>query len=472
MEMLPDDVLLMVLKELKEAADIFACRLVCKRLAAVALDPYVWRGRAVNSTEPYCACPVLRLVPCLEQVHINLPAERCRQWAYASTRCAAAKLWMDVDVQDTSHASHAAAIICRQEMLGRLKQVVIQLVNFKMATDVPMLLSTLASTSRLEKLRVVLDTGTGDDQHPLPATPAPILGSIVVTPSLIKFHCKLCTFMEPFVKFILFEHAVTLERVNLGTSPSSLTLTSIAPLLTGVTNLSKLTCCCLPGMEALAACKALAILRLFVNTDILDQHAVAGVAELLRRAEHLREVSLEYEPALLSVAEVGAELVPALASGRSRVETLFITNFEPGQEENFPLLQPVVSALPSLPALRHLRMDENTDSPDELLLFIRPDVAPALQRVDLNLLEGCVHSWLHGDTVKTVFSANPLLHISLEYVNLVCDDDKRCQACELDCHGELRDSVFVPYFFSHDPKDECSEDHSSDSSNRWFHLPL
>ncbi|XP_026290565.1 uncharacterized protein LOC113215176 isoform X3 [Frankliniella occidentalis] len=441
METLPDDVLLMVLDELEDDADVLACRLVCRRLAAVTLLPAVWRDRVICYSEPRCVCPVLRLAPCLYKLNVNLPAAGCRQSAYASTRCAASRLWINVD--GTAHTSHAAAIICRQEALGRLRRVFIQ-IDTKTAPDVPMLLGTLASTPRLEKLRVVC---VGEENDPLPTTPAAVLGSAVVTSSLRKFRCNLFPLTEPFVRFILSEHAATLEEVDLRNSSPSLTFTSTAPLLAAVTNLTKLTCCCLPGMEALTACKSLGVLDLTVHTDSLYRPAVAGVAKLLRRAEQLREVKLEYEPAVRSLADVGAELVSALASsGRSRVETLRISNYTLDLVENFPLLQPVVSALPSLSALRRLKLDENESKPDALLLAINPDVAPSLQRVEV---------WL--DPMK-----------------VACNDDERCQACELDCHDEMKNERywFIPCVFSHDPLAECPEDHLPDSCERWIYLPL
>ncbi|XP_052120646.1 uncharacterized protein LOC113206215 isoform X3 [Frankliniella occidentalis] len=464
MEMLPDDVLLMVLEELYEEADIFACRLVCKRLAALALHPAVWRNFYLSCFETHCVCPVLRLAPCLADMYIKLPANGCHQWAFASTRCAVKSLWIFVD--GSSNAAHAAAIICKQEINGRLTDVHIE-IRSEAVAEVTMLLGMLASTSRLEMLRVEAYL----PEHLLSTTTAPMVTAAVAS-SLRDFTCRLSAFTEPFVNFILSEHAATLEVVDLDPSPSSWMFTSTAPLLVGATNLSKLTCCCLPGMEALTACKSLKVLELTVHTESLNRPVVAGVATLLRGAEHLREVSLQYEPAVRSVTDVGAELVLALASGRSRVETLIIQNYVSGCGENSPLHQPVVSALPSLPALRRLKLAENLDNPDQILLAISPDVAPALQKVEVNLGEGCAHSWIHGDTVKSVFTLNPTLHVHVSSSKIGCSDGAHCQACKLDCHAKLRAvGWFYHWLFSHDPADQCSVEHPV-GSEHWIHLPL
>ncbi|XP_026290566.1 uncharacterized protein LOC113215177 isoform X1 [Frankliniella occidentalis] len=481
METLPDDVWLLVLEKLMRSTvdrDIFNCRLVCKRLAVLVLHPSLWRGRTLRgvSSPPVCACPVLRLVPCLEKMLLHLPEEGCRQWSYASTRCAAAKLAINVN----KGTSYAAAVICRQEMLGRLKRVVVYFdpdADDGALSEVSVLLGTLASTSRLERLCVVVYAA----KKPMPTTPAPFLASTTVASSLRKFRCTLSPLFEPFVRFILSEHAATLEKVDLGESDSSLAFSSTAPLLAGVTNLSKLTCSCLPGLEVLATCKTLRVLELNVHTRSLNRQTVAGVAKLLRRAEHLREVKLEYWPAVRSVADVGADLVSALAaSGRSRVETLLIYNYilRPDGVENAPLLQVVARALPSLSALRRLSLEENATNLDDLLLAITPDVAPSLQRVELKLMgKDCAHSWLHCDTVKTVMSVNPSLHLLLhDYVvkRYCTDNEERCQACKLECHEEImaRSRYWHPLcLFSHDPMAACLENHTKRSYEDWIHLP-
>ncbi|XP_026277977.2 uncharacterized protein LOC113206215 isoform X1 [Frankliniella occidentalis] len=460
--MLPDDVLLMVLVELNEK-DTLACRLVCRRLAALALHPDLWRHYSTCSGT--CRCPLLRLAPCLDKMYVVFPVKGCDQWAFASTRCAAKRLF--IYVKGSSNAVHAAAVICKQEMLGRLIDVDVYIeIRSEAVAEVTMLLSMLASTSRLERLRFAATEGL------LSTTTAPILGATVVTSSLKDFECRLSVFSELFVNFILSEHAATLEEVYLHPSLSSWKFTSTVPLLVSATNLSKLTCCCLPGMEALIACKSLKVLELTVHTESLNRPVVAGVATLLRGAEHLREVSLQYEPAVRSVTDVGAELVLALASGRSRVETLIIQNYVSGCGENSPLHQPVVSALPSLPALRRLKLAENLDNPDQILLAISPDVAPALQKVEVNLGEGCAHSWIHGDTVKSVFTLNPTLHVHVSSSKIGCSDGAHCQACKLDCHAKLRAvGWFYHWLFSHDPADQCSVEHPV-GSEHWIHLPL
>ncbi|XP_052124754.1 uncharacterized protein LOC113204184 [Frankliniella occidentalis] len=371
MEVLPDDVWLMVLEKLEEAADVLACRLVCKRLAALAVHPAVWRHLEVGQSKPYCSCPVLRLAPCLDSISVHLPAKGCTQWAFASTRCAAAKLY--IPIKGRSHAGLAAAIICKQEMLGRLTDVEIEMRSVAV-TDVPILLGTLASTSRLTRICVYVYLGGNQ----LPNTPAPILGGTAVTPSLREFECNLSPLTEPFVKSILSQHATTLEDVLLDFPLSSLTCTSTALILAGVTNLRMLVCDCFPGMESLVACKSLKVLALTVNTESHYRPAVAGLAKLLRGAEQLRKVNLTYKPAVRSPTDLGGELVLALASsGRSCVETLHITNrcYPFFSVEYTPLPELVASALPSLPALRHLNLQDNAKRPDALLLAIRPDVS-------------------------------------------------------------------------------------------------
>ncbi|XP_052119615.1 uncharacterized protein LOC127748784 isoform X2 [Frankliniella occidentalis] len=122
MEQLPDDVLLEVMRCLT-VKDLFACRLVCKALGALALHPDVWRYRSFNADEDdndnQLWQPVLRLAPCLGALYATLPPP---VWGCllvcTMTRCAVQKLSLTVY---EGGCMHTAAMIRNQEGLGRLR---------------------------------------------------------------------------------------------------------------------------------------------------------------------------------------------------------------------------------------------------------------------------------------------------------------------------------------------------------------
>ncbi|XP_026279642.1 uncharacterized protein LOC113207335 [Frankliniella occidentalis] len=444
-EQLPDDVLLEIMRHLGRQ-DIFTCRLVCKKLGALALHPDVWRQRGLHLQFPsefVWACPVLRLAPCLDWLVAELPTEGC-QLAYTITRCAVSCLNLDVQ---PSGSTHAAAMIRNQEALGRLRDLEVSMPPSPSAV----LLGTTALASGLEKLTV---TGI---VHCAPNTMASVLQHrAACTPSLKYFSCERSTSeADPFVHFVLATHAATLEDVNLdscchsderGCPYSAATV----PLLAEIVNLRSLECPLLPGLEALAARESLTTLIINV-CESPERPAVMGAWQLLRRAKQLRDVTLIYMAPLDSgVADVGGEpLVRALvSSGPSRLEslTMVTTGSFDSPEQRLSLLRPVLGVLPSLPALRTLHLD---DVSDELLSGITPDAVPALERLVLRPLGAarpvprhCAHAWLHKDAVKKLSIGIPSLQfLVVPSVPKNCPGDRLCDACALDCDCDVRQWV-------------------------------
>ncbi|XP_052125717.1 uncharacterized protein LOC113211805 isoform X2 [Frankliniella occidentalis] len=500
MELLPDDLLLKVMQYL-DVPDLFACRLVCKRLGALAFDRDAWRHRKLETSFhdglfPWvaglhaprapampCVCPVLRLAPCLRELGLDLPPQRCRL-AYTSTRCAVEELRLSICMghrpdssSGVSSAYQAAAVLSRQESLGRLRRLRFDL---NPGTDAPAFIATMASTPGLEELRVL--------EICAPDWSNPVMGCTVLESSLRLFQYTLSnTVSEQFANFILSGHAATLEVVDLGKSPSEVTFKSTASLLAGVLNLRELTCCTIPGLEVLADCETLRVLNLVVGTKRQHKSAGASAAKLLRGAKHLREVELQYKPLASKDSNVGVDLVMALAQGKScgRVEKLSIVNtldededdydFDlDGVEKPLPQLKALICALPSLSGMRHLRIVADMN-PEKLLSAISPATAPSLEIVELPLPRlACAHAFIHGSEVKTVLAANPLLHIKL--CNPICYcKQKECQPCKTPkCHKQLRDVEYgsTLVLFSHDPSDKCSRAHSPTKYNLWIHIPL
>ncbi|XP_026280113.1 uncharacterized protein LOC113207675 [Frankliniella occidentalis] len=436
-EQLPDDVLLGIMWHL-DLEDIFTCRLVCKKLGALALHPDVWRHRGLHLPYPddnfVWACPVLRLAPCLEWLVVELPTEGC-QLAYTMTRCAVSFLNLDVR---RGGSMHAAAMIRNQEALGRLRNLEISMPRSASAV----LLGAVALASGLEKLTVTA----------LPSRATSIMLSVLQhraasTPSLKCFNVDITAKAESFVHFVLASHAATLEDVNLNVC-SHLSDVSCSysdgtvPLLAGIANLQKLECPLLPGLGALAASESLTTLIINV-CESPERRAVVGAWQLLRRSKQLRDVTLHFSVPLDSgLADVGGEpLVRALvSSGPSRLESLTMSTSDrfDSPEKCLWLLEPVLGMLPLLPALRSLHV---VDASDELLSRITPDTAPALERLVLEPYSRehvCAHGWLHRDAVKKLFAGFPSLRLIVPSVPKNCPGDY-CNACALGCDCDLRE---------------------------------
>ncbi|XP_026278854.2 uncharacterized protein LOC113206817 [Frankliniella occidentalis] len=432
MEQLPDDVLIMVLQYV-DLPDLFTCRLVSKRLGALAVTPAVWRGRRL--LRPQCArwiCPVLRTAPSLSRLDLVIPAGEpgCCQLMLASTRCAVTALNMLVYELG---ATQAALVIRRQEALGRLRVLTVVLLGVG-AAETSMLLATIASMPDLTWLSV---TGTSASKPNLDSH-----FSSVSTAALRCFRFQLWPESASFCNFIIAAHANALEEVHLvcpdrGTSFA--TLTSMAPLLAGLPVLRELCCPMLPGLEAMADCKSLRELTLFVRPE--DRPGAGGAATLLSRANQLRAVTLEYIPSASHPADVGVSLVLALAaSGLSTVESLTILNGWAAM----PQVQPLLTALPFLRSLRHLELSAPQDA---LLLGITPASAPALQTLALRyskcaygvFMHPCAHSWLHYDEVNTLLSVNPELQLLVARGSGLYCKDRMCATCQRGCHSKLRD---------------------------------
>lgn len=442
LEQLPDEVVLLVLGYVG-VDDLFAFRLVCKRLGGLALHPGVWRhrrrglasahGLSKDPDGPKKMCRLLRLAPRLATLHIAVTSTQGHHFPlYATTRCAVRRLNLEVH-----HAGSvpAALIVRNQEALGHLTVVVLNI--HSAVADAAVLLGTLASTSVVKKLVVRYDGPTG-------GLSAGSLHYSVARPSLTYFKCHLTSDTQPFVDLVLAGHAASLEAVDLGDMYRHIT-TSTGCLPACMPNLCDLTCSLLPGMETLAP--SLTNVTLHVTPEM--RLGVLGAAEMLRRASKLRQLTLKYCPAARSSAYVGVDLVEALAwSGRSAVEVLDIDNDrenELADEENddgveyLPQLQPLVRALPSLPALRHLELTVYVP-PDELLLAITPETAPALRELMLYpmrwLPARCAHDWRHKDSVQTLLSRNPVLKFSV-FTSPYCLKGQRCGACAQGCHNTL-----------------------------------
>ncbi|XP_026285046.1 uncharacterized protein LOC113211026 [Frankliniella occidentalis] len=472
---LPDDALVAVM-QLLDVRDLLSCRLACRRLGELALHPDAWRRRALDlfPDSVRCICPMLRLAPCALSMHVEFPGSLWRHGdtssaeAITTSKCAVNILRVLVD--EHCGVLDAKALILQQHSLGRLKELRLYLLCNRQQ-DESLLLRTVASMPSLERLWIVT---SGKDRKP-----TPIPTRLRITPSLKSFACDSGK-NWPFIHRMLSRHAATLETVLVSGLRTPL---SIVPLVTGMPNLTSLKCDCSPGIKGILGAASLRELHLVITSfggrgaEAADVTAAAdGVleaAELLRRAEHLRAVTLEYTPALFCTEVFGADLVLALASsGRSRLETLCIEDYGGVRPSGFPQLQPLVSALPGLPSLLHLKVAADADIASELLSAISPASAPALQSVELPLRGRRAHTWLHGDAVKAAFSANPSLHIKMRFP--LCGDDD-CETCELARHHEplsrrSHNQKSNLGLFSHDPKEKCLQGHSSDRP--WVRVPV
>ncbi|XP_052132879.1 uncharacterized protein LOC127752195 [Frankliniella occidentalis] len=430
MEDMPDDVLLAVLQYV-DVEDLFACRLVCKKLGALALHPDVWRHRQLVAAKAGLEdagqeTPVLRLAPCLREVCVDFPLDNL---LFATTRCAVANMTLEV----WSDPSLQAALVLRnQEALGRLKKA--ELVFCPMEPilndipwqpmlsapgQIPWLVFWTAATCGLKTLVINMFPPS------VPADASLFRNSVVPCSTLTEFQCEVSKKSEPFVNFVLAGHAATLEEVGLAGAglPSSSTLT--ATLLAAAPNLARLQCALLPGLEALAESASLREVCLVV-TSASDlkflgprasglKPAVPAAAAFLRRADQLHKVALR-----IFAADAGLALVEALAScERSQVKTLALDLCKDG---SFSWLQKLLEPLIALLALRCLKVQvsawQKGDKGDKPL--------------------PCHHAWLHTAPVKRLMAANRRLRLVVcgfqgDTKPKYCSGDEPCDVCLLGC---------------------------------------
>lgn len=444
MDQVPDDVLLMILKNI-DFADILSCRLACKRLEGLAKHHDVWRERHFDSrtesglascggNDTFCrwTCPVLRQAPVLESLLVATPALECS--LLFTTRCAVHELQIEVR---PGGSLHAALAIRHQEALGRLRHLSLRFDRPDAGADASILFETLAATCGLETLEI--------SGYPtcLPSALSP--HDCTVPRSALRSFSWNVAAQEtaPHYNLVLARHATTLEEVGL-TSYCALgavfaSSPSTAPLLAGTANLRILSCPLLPGLPAVAGCKSLREVKLYVMHQ--TQPDLHGAREFLRSADQLNKVTLQYVRAV-SADEEAAHLVTALASsGLSKLECLIICNEAAGgggTASDFPQLLPLLSALPSLSALRDLEV--NTMIPD-LLLGITPTTAPALRSLKLRVFKfdslPCIHSWTHTDVIRSLLLANPSLELHLLCRPKYCPIIKPCVLCSMGCQHRL-----------------------------------
>ncbi|XP_052132014.1 uncharacterized protein LOC113207334 [Frankliniella occidentalis] len=361
MEHLPDDVLLMVM-ELLEVPDLLACRRVCKRIGALALHREAWRHREVDDHDhvSHVLCPVLRLAPCLDTLELTLPfmSDGCLP-PFTATRCAVRHL--DLAVEPGS-AMFAALVLRNQEALGRLKRFTLRFSPED--EDAELLMETLASTGGLE--RVVLRHDLFSDIEDAPSRFEPLSRLHKTSASSLRmFDCEYARESEELCNFMLAVHAATLELVNLSGDDDATynycSSKSAAALLAGMPNLYELTSFPLGGMADVADCASLRIVHLTVCEE--SRRTVREAAAFLRRAEQLRQVTLDYGHAGTKSSDIGVDLVLAV---NPSVEELVIRS----RREAPPDLLPQLQALLVAPALRTLRrLELRVDAvPDALLL--------------------------------------------------------------------------------------------------------
>lgn len=441
---LTDYVLLRVMRHL-DVPSVLACRLVCKRLAALALDAELWRDRRllVGDESPWLRA-VLRLAPCLECLEVPFPIGMDPAVVAATrTRCAVAELVLTVDKSapcgglcpDCSML--ASCVIRNQQKLGRLRKLSVKMDNFS-----PALVNTIVSTCGLEELHLqfLADCGPGPTncnavcRH---GTVSPLPALSQKRPASLKAFSFQGTRGCPGYVYngILATHAATLERVEM----FCLDFTAeVAPLLAGMPKLNDLRCVLLRGMQALAAgCPALTDVSLIVMPVPAIAGAIPDAAEFLRRAKQVNVVELTF--ASDGRSDAGANLLAAL---QPSVVALSLRSSE-GWGERSDLL-PQMRVLLAAPVLRTLHVLA-VDVPavaDELLLGITPRTAPALERIHLaedwehgeGVEPRCDHDWLHKPAVQTFLRANHsvLLTTPDHHCSTVpCDACK--QGCEVEC---------------------------------------
>ncbi|XP_026283802.1 uncharacterized protein LOC113210160 [Frankliniella occidentalis] len=465
LQQLPDDVLVLMMQHLA-VDDLFACRLVCRRLRDLALHPEIWSHRRLDEDKP-CVCAVLGLAPCLDRA---VYSKKVHTRAFTMTRCAVRHLTLRV--RQGTECARACIALLRQEVLGRLKSVQLH-VSYSLEDVAPVapledadaLLGTLVACRGLESLDLT-------DSLPEQYVMRPVLHGPSRS-SLKYFRCYLSEETATFVNTVLAGHAATLQEVDFGCQYFEEEGT-FQPFV-GLSVLRRLTCTVFTGMQALASCKMLTAVSLSLFEDYTPESVVQGAVEFLRLlAGQLRTVSLEFQYADGDNEHFDRLLRALACSGESLVEQLTILTI--------PIGAPLLRALPRLPALRVLSVlksplvdPEDDDCVGDILAGITPATAPSLRRLELSTsdLQGCLHEWLHRDAVGRVLAANPSLHVHV-WGTRGCRGGGPCEACALGCHREaIRDFKKGRRvgLFSHGPG-ECThpEDHITGDKWTWIHF--
>ncbi|XP_052133610.1 uncharacterized protein LOC113215554 isoform X2 [Frankliniella occidentalis] len=382
MDLLPDDVLAQVMS-LLSLPDLFQLRLACKRFASLAFHPDVWRHRHLKATTADAEALLyraLRLAPRLGSMQVRLPSSSASCRLLFTAPCAARTLW--VNIYRGEGAKDAALLIRHQRGLGRLRNVdvlfekdhrILSAERKPSKAHATLLFRTLASTSGLDSIAV---GGLTENYVLSVSTPTPYRLRSTVPASLTRLFFYVNEALEDVFNFLLAAHAATLKEVDFRANsflfwvPSP----SAGQLLATMPNLTSLACPALHWMDALTVCKSLRRIHFFFGNDCWLNFSAArdsAAAAFFRDAHQLQAVHLAHIE-----GDIAVTLVAALAaSGRSCVEWLCIDN---GEERLSPqLMQDLLGALPSLPALRRLRVDLTRDP----------------------------------DNARTLLSANPTLHV-------------------------------------------------------------
>ncbi|XP_052124521.1 uncharacterized protein LOC127749631 isoform X1 [Frankliniella occidentalis] len=437
MEQLPDDVIVAVMQFLS-VEDLFACRLVSRRLCGLVSHWDVWRDRSLSDDLP-CANAVLRLAPCLDALVVT---GRYPTLAVTTTQCAVAILELHIFDRESFNDAEYALTVHRQESLGRLRRLELTSNEhyFRSPPVADVLVRTMASCSGLQSLEVC--DSLPNTNHPIEHGPS--------KPSLTQFGCPIDEQSKSFVHTMLAGHAATLEDVDISDSHYGIGDSETAGLLASMPRLRRLRCNdSVEGFGAVAASKSLrdVSITLFGEPDEENE-----AVEFLRRAKQLRRIRLSYCTDFS--AEFCGRVSEALTSSMvSKVERLAL--------DGFTEVRLLFRELPSLPYLHHLELTEAPPD-DELLLSISPETAPALRRLELGTCgQVCPHSWVHRDAVRVTLAANPKLHILLWHNKKDCG--QACEACRWTCHPEVIkwSKVRKVGLFSHDPgKCPSPEDHT------------
>ncbi|XP_026274039.2 uncharacterized protein LOC113203514 [Frankliniella occidentalis] len=466
---LPAEILMLVMQHLS-VDDLLACRLVCRRLGSLVLQPEVWCRRQLGDDKP-CLCAVLCLAPCLDKVVFS---NKVHTKAFTMTRCAVRHLTLHI--KKGTECAQACVAVLKQELLGRLRSVELEV--WHSPEDVAPLDSGEALLKTLVSCSSGLESLDLHDGLPRPYTMRPVLHGPLRS-SLTYFRCEISEASETFVNTVLAGHAASLEEVHLGSGDCK---KDTFQLFVGVPNLRSLTCLMFPGMQVLASCQKLRDVSFYAD-DRIPEPVVRGAAKFFRLARKLRSVSVEF---CYSEGDRRRfmELLEALCSSGESLEQLSVVCP--------PNLPPLLRALPRLPALQLLGVlvttlidplpDGQEKERHKFLVGITPATAPSLRRLELSTNDtlGCLHEWLHRDAVARVLTANPSLHIHVWGTHgcnfLRWRRQRYCEACAMGCHREAtgnfeEDEERRVGLFSHGPG-KCThpEDHVTGDKWTWIHI--
>ncbi|XP_034243098.1 uncharacterized protein LOC117646321 isoform X2 [Thrips palmi] len=452
---LPDDVLLLILGFLSPG-QLLQCRAVCRRWSHMALQPSLWRDKALPSkrwetVDPKLASAVLRLAPCLGRLEVSSSMHDKSGRLLTRTHCAVSELKFFFYAQETSLA---AQVLARQASLGSLKRVrfcvsdFCKPINESFQRKLRALLHQILNTHGLEYISLNLC------EPELPALSSSDEAREVPVPASLRRLKYFHPYLDPYLPLHLKWHAATLEDVSLAPA-----VPRAAFLLSSMPRLRRLQCTLQEDMEVLLQCPSLETFHLMIYLTDKSRLLLPQVRAFLKKVvTRLDNLVLDFwggdesdEATDLVLCLEGTETTPAALRTLKFLISDGCHAFGPDPTVQLRRLGAVLHRLPNLTSL------DLGGAPTRVLLeALDGTVLPDLVELTMNAPWECPHDWAHGWQARALMRRYRRLHVHIH--PMVHQEYEVCEYCRKHkCHK-------IPEFgrctlFSHSKGARCDVKH-------------